>query len=103
MALIPTEFCSLNNCKKTQSAGGFVRREINSIETKYGIPRIMGEYNSRLEYTFLWIVDANDPHKIQDFCIETGIAFLNALRMVPLSTFDEGVVPKAIVEDNMAN
>ena len=44
-----------------------------------------------MENTFLWIVDADDPHLIQQFCIEAEIASWNAIKIVPLVTINEVV------------
>jgi len=44
-----------------------------------------------LEHTFLWIFDAEDPHLIQQFVIEGGLASFNEVKIVPLMTFDDVV------------
>jgi hypothetical protein len=51
------------------------------------------QYHSALEHTFLCVVEAEDPHVIQAFCVATGLAAIKALRIVPLITFQEGVIP----------
>ena len=51
----------------------------------------MGTYHSPLEHTFLWVVDADDPHMVQQFCIDAGIAKFNAAKIVPLITFKDVV------------
>ncbi len=56
------------------------------------IDEILGQYHSALEHTFLWVVEAEDPHLIQDFCAATGVATINELKIVPLITFQEGVM-----------
>ena len=35
------------------------------------------QYHSGLEHTFLWILDAEDPHLIQQFAVDTGVAKFN--------------------------
>ena len=60
---------------------------------EYKINSIVGQYHSALEHTFLWVVEAEDPHMIQDFCVTTGVATFNKLKIVPLITFREGVIP----------
>ncbi len=57
----------------------------------YGIRRIEAQYHSALEHTFLWIVDADRPHDIERFAVDTGLASFNALRIVPVHTFAETV------------
>lgn len=57
----------------------------------YGIHRIEGQYHSALEHTFLWIVEAEEPHLIEEFAVDTGLASFNTLRIVPVHTFAETV------------
>lgn len=86
-----TEACPLNNIN---TAKGIVQRsrvDSESTGKKYKINKIVGQYHSALEHTFLWIVDAEDPHLIQQFCIELNIASFNAIKIVPLITFNEAV------------
>ena len=39
----------------------------------YGIRRIEARYHSALEHTFLWIVEADRPHDIERFAVDTGL------------------------------
>ncbi len=57
----------------------------------YGIRRIEAQYHSALEHTFLWIVEADDPHKIESFAVDTGLASFNKLEIVPVHTFAQTV------------
>ncbi len=34
------------------------------------------------------------PHLIEEFALETGLASFNKLTIVPLITFNEGVIPR---------
>lgn len=84
-----TEACPLNNIN---TARGLLQRsgaDTESIAKKYKINNIVGQYHSALEHTFLWIIDAEDPHLIQQFCIEIKIASFNTIKIVPLTTFNE--------------
>ncbi len=86
-----TESCPVNN---VNIARGIVQQTPagrESLAKKYKINKIVGQYHSALEHTFLWIVDAEDPHLIQQFCIESKVASFNRLRIVPLITFSEVV------------
>jgi hypothetical protein len=56
---------------------------------KYKINAILGQYHSALEHTFLWVVDAEDPHLIEQFCIDAKIASFNAVKIVPLITIND--------------
>ncbi len=53
--------------------------------------KIIGQYHSALEHTFLWVVDAEDPHLVEKFCIDGEIAKFNAVKIVPLITFRDVV------------
>ena len=50
--------------------------------------KFIGMYHSALEHTFLWVVEAEDPHTIQRFLIDNNIARFNHAKIVPLSTFE---------------
>ena len=62
--------------------------------TKYRINDVLGQYHSAFEHTFVWIVDADDPHLIEEFALEAGLASFNSLTIVPLKTLAEGVIPR---------
>jgi len=55
--------------------------------------KVIGQYHSGLEHTFLWIVDAKDAHSVETLMIQTEVYSFNALTIVPLNTFD-GVIEK---------
>lgn len=61
---------------------------------KYKINNIIGQYHSGLEHTFLWVVDAEDPHLLQQWAVDVGTASFNELKIVPLVTF-QGVADGA--------
>jgi hypothetical protein len=56
---------------------------------KYRINRILAQFHSALEHTFLWVVDAEDPHLIENFLIDAGVASFNAVKIVPMITFKD--------------
>jgi hypothetical protein len=55
----------------------------------YKINKVIGRYHSGLEHTFLWIVDAEDPHLLQQKAIDNGVATFNEIKIVPLMSFDD--------------
>lgn len=63
--------------------------ELEAYGKKYSINKILGQYHSALEHTFLWVVDADDPHLVEKFCIDGGLAKFNAVKIVPLITFKD--------------
>ncbi len=88
-----TEACPWNNIQTAKRLLDLVESDLESTAKKYKISDIIGQYHSALEHTFLWVVEAEDPHLIQEFCVATGIATINELKIVPMITFQEGVIP----------
>ncbi len=84
------ESCPLNNADSRRVVLG-APPELETYAKKYKINKILGTYHSPLEHTFLWVVDAEDPHLVQEFCIDGGIAKFNATKIVPLFTFKDVV------------
>ena len=84
-----TEACPLNNDSSAKTVLQAKKIDFEGLMSKYKINKMIGQYHSALEHTFLWIVDAEDPHLIQQFCIEGGIASFNAVKIIPMITFDQ--------------
>ncbi|MCA9820847.1 MAG: hypothetical protein KC440_09055 [Nitrosarchaeum sp.] len=55
------------------------KMDIEKITLNYKIHKIIGQYTSALEHTFLWIVNADNTHMIQQFCIDSRIASFNSV------------------------
>jgi hypothetical protein len=87
------ETCPVSHRRNAEALVKFADTDLAAAAGEYKVNRVVGQYHSALEHTFLWVLDAEDPHLIQRFCIETGIASFNTLKIVPLITFSEGVVP----------
>ena len=88
-----TEACPVNNLQTATQLVAFAENDLQPIASKYKIREVVGQYHSALEHTLVWVVDAEDPHLIQDFSVETGIASFNKVKIFPLVTFNEGVIP----------
>ncbi len=88
-----TEACPWNNIESAKRLLKLVGSDFDLQAKEYKINKIVGQYHSALEHTFLWVVEAEDPHLIQEFCVATGVATFNELKIVPLITFREGVIP----------
>ncbi len=86
-----TEMCPLNDIEIAKTFVDQIDKGIEEFAKNYKINSFLGQYHSGLEHTFLWIVDAEDPHLIQQFCIEASIASWNAIKIVPLVTTNEAV------------
>ncbi len=86
-----TESCPLNNQKtrKMIIEGG---PQIKQMAENAGV-KVIGQFHSGLEHTFLWIVDAKDAQTVEGLMVQTGAHSFNALTIVPLTTF-EGVIEK---------
>jgi hypothetical protein len=77
-----TEACPLFN----EDNRKLVLETVDGFEktaNKQGI-KIVGMYHSGLEHTFLWIVESENAHSIQDLMVETKFAKFNAIKIVPL-------------------
>src|ERR1051325_6890734 len=58
---------------------------------KYGV-KILHQFHSGLEHTFLWVVEADNAHSIEDLMARTARRF-NTIKIVPLVTF-QGVIER---------
>lgn len=85
--------CPVNNRETAKEVIAASETDLRPLMEKYGVTEIVDQYHSGLEHTFLWAVKTTQPHQLEEFSIELGIARWNNLRFVPLRTFREGVVP----------
>ena len=81
------ETCPLNNVDSAKIVIQSVDTDLSNVLPKYKINKIIGQYHSGLEHTFLWIVDAEDPHLIEQFAVDSKTASFNEIKIVPLKTF----------------
>ncbi len=88
------EACPVNDLENGKKLVAFAESDLTPLLSKYHINNVLGQYHSAFEHTFLWIVDADDPHLIEEFALETGLASFNTLTIVPLNTLAEGVIPR---------
>jgi hypothetical protein len=58
---------------------------IEKLSQDYNV-KISQQFHSGLEHTFLWVVEADNPHIIEELLSRTAGSF-NTLRIVPLITF----------------
>ena len=79
--------CPWNNVENAKRVIQIANSDFSQMLPKYKIYKILGQYHSGLEHTFLWILDAEDPHLIQQFAVDSGMASFNEVRIVPLTTF----------------
>ena len=82
-----TEACPLNNAetrKLVLEHGPKIVEEASKLNIK-----IINQYHSGLEHTFLWVVEANDAHLVQSFFTTSYLSEINALKIVPLITYSD--------------
>ena len=91
--------CPLNNEASRKVVLDNIKQDPN-VGTNYKINKVIGRYHSGLEHTFLWIVDAEDPHLIQQRAIDTGMASFNEVKIVPLMTFDDVIEVSKKLQQN---
>jgi hypothetical protein len=84
--------CPVNNRDTAIEVIAASEMDLTPLMEKYGVTAVLDRYHSGLEHTFLWAVETTEPHKLEEFAIELGIARWNVLKFVPLRTFDEGVI-----------
>jgi len=79
--------CPLNNVNSAKIVIQAVGTDLSKVLPKYKINKIIWRYHSGLEHTFLWIVDTEDPHLIEQFAVDSKTASFNEIKIVPLKTF----------------
>ncbi len=85
--------CPVNNIETAKEVIALSLMDLQPLMDKYGVTAIVDQYHSGLEHTFLWVVETTEPHNLEEFSIELGVARWNDLKFVPELTFAEGVVP----------
>lgn len=83
--------CPVNNRERAKEVIAISQMDLGPLMKKYGVTAIVDQYHSGLEHTFLWVVKTTEPHKLEEFCIELGVARWNDLKFVPERTFQDVV------------
>ncbi len=79
--------CPVNNRDTAREVIALSTADLSPLMSKYGVSKIVDQYHSGLEHTFLWVVETEAPHKLEEFSIELGVARWNDLKFVPERTF----------------
>ena len=79
--------CPVNNRQTAMEVITISRSDLGPLMEKYGVTAVVDQYHSGLEHTFLWVVETTEPHKLEEFSIELGVARWNDLKFVPERTF----------------
>ena len=53
--------------------------------------KLVSAWHSGLEHTFVWIVEAENAHSIQDLMVESGAGRFNSTTIVPMRTLENVV------------
>ncbi len=83
--------CPVNNRETAKEVIAISLMDLGPLMEKYGITAIVDMYHSGLEHTFLWVVETTEPHNLEEFSIELGVARWNDLKFVPERTFEDVV------------
>ena len=83
--------CPVNNIETAKYVITVSRTDLGPLMEKYGVTAIVDQYHSGLEHTFVWVVETTQPHNLEEFSIELGIASWNDLKFVPERTFEDVV------------
>ena len=75
--------CPVNNKETAKEVIALSESDLRPLMEKYGVTAIVDQYHSGLEHTFLWVVETTEPHNLEEFCIELGVARWNDLKFVP--------------------
>lgn len=81
--------CPLYNKEVRQLVLRSFAPKLEKTAEKMGV-KILHRFHSGLEHTFLWVVDADNAHLIQELMERTAGRF-NTVKIVPLITFQEVV------------
>ncbi len=81
--------CPVNNRENAKYVIALNAMDLRPLMEKYGVTAILDRYHSGLEHTFLWAVETKEPHNLEEFFIELGVARWNDLKFVPERTFED--------------
>jgi hypothetical protein len=102
-----TGSCPLNNVNSAKNIiqPSLATNRIQEQKTKnrYKITNIIGRYHSALKHTFISIIDPEDAHLIEQFCIDSKIATFNAIKLVSSLTFTDVVQSSKMKISNSNN
>ncbi len=84
--------CPVNNRETDKEVIAIILMDLGQLMEKYGVTAIVAQYHSGLEHTFLWVVETKEPHNLEEFSIELGVARWNDLKFVPERTFEDVIV-----------
>ncbi len=60
------EACPVNTLENAKRFISFAETDPTPLLSKYLINNVLGQYHSAIEHTFIWIVDADGSHLIEE-------------------------------------
>ena len=81
--------CPVNNKETAREVVALSESNLGPLMEKYGVTAVVDQYHSGLEHTFVWVVQTTQPHMLEEFSIELGVARWNDLKFVPERTFED--------------
>lgn len=82
-----TDSCPLNNAQTRKIVLKMAAdKGLDNIATKNKI-KILEQYHSALEHTFLWTVDSENAHLVESFMMESEWATFNTIKIVPIGRY----------------
>ncbi|HET7283645.1 MAG TPA: DUF3303 family protein [Nitrososphaeraceae archaeon] len=79
------ESCPINNVEIRRLVI-IMSEQLDKVLTKNNV-KVLQQYHSGGEHTFVWIVDAQDAHSVQNLMVESGWMRFNSFKIVPLTTY----------------
>lgn len=89
--------CPVNNRETAMDVITLSESDLGPLMEKYGVTAVVDQYHSGLEHTFLWVVETTEPHKLEEFSIELGVARWNDLKFVPERTFADVITDVRVI------
>ena len=89
--------CPVNNRETAKEVIAISMMDLGPLMKKYGVTAIVDQYHSGLEHTFLWVVETNAPHQLEEFTIELGVARWNDFKFVPERTFADVITDVRVI------
>ena len=79
--------CPLNK-KENRQIVYKVQEQLKGAAENIGA-KLVSQYHSGLEHTFLWVFESPDAKRLEELMINSGTTSFNACRIVPLLSFDQ--------------
>jgi hypothetical protein len=92
------EACPLYNAENRKAVISIAPHFKDAVEAAGA--KVIAQFHSGLEHTFLWVFDAPDAKVVEELMIQGGAAKFNACTIVPLTSFDQLVDKLKTIENS---